>query len=108
MTRHLLLCTMILAIGACGPAKPQTAATPACAPDRRAVDITNGSHLQVDVFLHEQSGRERMLGSINSGSHQEFDIPDQGWVFAMHPRQSSNVGPRMADSQIVRTRYFCR
>ena len=107
MNRLILLCTAALSL-ACGPGKPQTAATPACPPDRRAVDVTNGSRMQVDVYLHEQNGRETILSSLNPGSHQEFDIPDQGWVFTRHPREAVDRGPRSTDSQLVRTRYFCR
>ena len=103
-----LLPALVLTVGACGPAKPTTAAIPTCPPDRRAVSVTNGSRIQVDVFLQQQDGRETMLATIYPGSHQEFDLPDTGWVSARHPRDAVDRAARTADPYQVRTRYFCR
>ena len=107
MTKLFALGASLLAIVACGPTKPTTAVVPACPPDRRAADVTNGSPFAIDVYLMANE-RETFLTSISAGGHQEFDVPDQGWLSTRYPRQSVNIGPRATDSQQVRTRYFCR
>lgn len=105
MSRAALVCAVVLlaAAAACGPRRPAQRAV--CAGQRTAL-ISNNWSETVDVkALPRNRTVPLTLGSVMSGEHAEFAVPDSvDYVYVQNVRTPPSMAPR---NSIV-LRYECR